>query len=155
MISGSSASLTQSFMNALQQTLVREGLDDIMPETHFQAAINTIEGWEINYPETYEKFTSKIDTSIAQYIASLKSYDVNAYDNFLDIYPQLTSGSAFNPFLGFDVVEIYEKVNQEICSRGFDGMYVVYDEFSKYLESSITSASISDIKLLQDFINHK
>ena len=150
-ISGSSASLTQSFMNALQQTLVREGLDDIMPETHFQAAINTIEGWEINYPETYEKFTSKIDISIAEYIASLKSYDVNAYDNFLDIYPQLTSGRAFNPFLGFDVVEIYEKVNQEICSRGFEGMYVVYDEFSKYLESSITSASISDIKLLQDF----
>ena len=71
-ISGSSASLTQSFMNALQQTLVREGLDDIMPETHFQAAINTIEGWKINYPETYEKFVSKIDTSIVEYIASLK-----------------------------------------------------------------------------------
>ena len=106
-ISGSSASLTQSFMNALQQTLVREGLDDIMPETHFQAAINAIEGWEINYPETYEKFTSKIDTSIVEYIASLKSYDVAAYDKFLDIYPQLTSGSAFNPFLGFDVVSAF------------------------------------------------
>ena len=36
-------------------------------------------------------------------------------------------------------------------SKGFTGMYVVYDEFSKYLEANITEASLSDTKMLQDF----
>jgi len=34
---------------------------------------------------------------------------------------------------------------------GYTGIYVVYDEFSKYLEANITDASVSDTKMLQDF----
>lgn len=34
---------------------------------------------------------------------------------------------------------------------GYSGLYVVYDEFSKYLEANITEASLSDTKTLQDF----
>ena len=67
-ISGSSASLTQSFMNALQHTLESEELSDIMPATHFQAAVNTIEGWRANYSDTYNRFVSMIDISISDYI---------------------------------------------------------------------------------------
>jgi hypothetical protein len=59
-----------------------------------------------------------IDISISDYIVSLKNFDISAYDKFVEIYPQLTSGSSFNPFIGFDVVDIYEKVNEEICNRG-------------------------------------
>ena len=61
-------------------------------------------------------------------------------------------GSNFNPFLGFDVVELYESVVKELRRKNlFDGIYVVYDEFSKYLEANITTASVSDTKMLQDF----
>ncbi len=69
----------------------------------------------------------------------------------LKVYPTLTSGSTFNPFLGFDVVELYESVAKSLISKGFTGIYVVYDEFSKYLEANITEASVSDTKMLQDF----
>lgn len=48
-------------------------------------------------------------------------------------------------------MELYEKVVDKLCEVGYDGVYIVYDEFSKYLESSIGNATISDIKLLQDF----
>ena len=44
-VRGSSTSLTQSFLSALQQTLSEEGLTDLMPETHFKAAVNQIEKW--------------------------------------------------------------------------------------------------------------
>ena len=63
----------------------------------------------------------------------------------------LTAGSAFNPFLGFDVVELYEATTAKLKTKGYNGLFVVYDEFSKYLESSIAIATNSDIKLLQDF----
>ena len=55
-VRGSSTSLTQSFLGALQQTLSEEGFSDLMPETHFKAAANQIENWRDNYPDTYRSF---------------------------------------------------------------------------------------------------
>ena len=150
-VGGSSASLTQSFLFALQQALNDQNLNELMPETHFKASINTIESWKNDYPETYEKFLSALNEPIEQFILSLKEYNVEAYEKFVELYPALTSGSSFNPFLGFDVVELYEKVVDKLSEVGYEGVYIVYDEFSKYLESSIGNATISDIKLLQDF----
>ena len=150
-VSGSSASLTQSFLSALQQALKMENLIDLMPETHFRASIKAIEGWKESYLETYNKFIQSLSEPIDNFILALKDYDVSAYERFEKLYPTLTSGSTFNPFLGFDVVELYEKVVDELKKRGYSGVYIIYDEFSKYLESSIANATISDIKLLQDF----
>ncbi|NLD50710.1 MAG: hypothetical protein GX660_26510, partial [Clostridiaceae bacterium] len=150
-ISGSSTSITQSFLRALQTALKNENLTDLMPETNFKAAVNTIELWKDFYRDTYKKFISELNVPITDFIVSLNDYDVSAYEKFNKLYPSLTSGSSFNPFLGFDVVDLYEKVVDKLKDKGFDGVYIVYDEFSKYLESSIANTSISDIKLLQDF----
>lgn len=150
-ISGSSTSLTQSFLNALQQSLRTEGLNDLMPDTHFQAAIKAINRWKTDYSETYDRFIGTLNEPISDFLLSLSEYNVSAYEKFEKLYPSLTSGSAFNPFIGFDVVELYTKVIEKLKNKGYNGVYVVYDEFSKYLESSITKASVSDIKMLQDF----
>ncbi|HAS92087.1 MAG TPA: hypothetical protein DCS12_07610 [Clostridiales bacterium] len=151
-ISGSSNSLTQSFLGALQQTTNSENLDYLMPETHFMAALNVIQKWEKEYPETYASFGEHIYMSPDEFKNALKTYDVNAYEKFERLYPDLTSGSVFNPFSGLNVVEVYTKFVEKLVEKTpYKGVYIVYDEFSKYLESSITNASISDVKLLQDF----
>ena len=150
-IGGSSASLTQSFLGALQQSLKQEGLLKLMPETNFMSAIKTIELWKNSYPETYRKFEELIDVSMDDFILSLKEFDLLTYEQFNKLFPRLTSGATFNPFLNVDVVNLYEDVANKLKDYGYDGIYIIYDEFSKYLESSIDNATISDIKLLQDF----
>jgi hypothetical protein len=150
-VSGNSASLTQSFINALQQTLKNENLDDIMPETNFIAAVNAIERWKKDYPETYKKFTKSLGEPVPEFIMALKEFDIDAYERFIELFPTLTSGSEFNPFVGFDVTDLYEKVVDKLRDKGYSGVYIIYDEFSKYLESSIANATVSDTKLLQDF----
>ena len=150
-VSGSSVSLTQSFLNALQQSLKASNLENLMPETNFKASINTIENWKENYSQTYKQFAKKLGESVDDFILSLKEYDVRSYEKFEKLYPDLTSGSIFNPFMGIDVVELYEAVVNRLKDHGYDGVYIIYDEFSKYLEASIANATISDVKLLQDF----
>ena len=150
-INGTNTSLVQSFMGALYNTLKQYELTNLMPETHFQAAIKMIGLWEKEYPQTLIQFQKAINMPVSEFIARLADFDVEAYTAFEKVYPSLTAGSEFNPFAGFDVVELYEKVNEKLPDAGYSGIFVVYDEFSKYLESSITKASISDIKMLQDF----
>ena len=150
-ISGSNTSLSQAFLLALQRTLSDNGLLDVMPETNYRAAIAVIKRWEIDFPETYASFQNSIDAPIDVFVNELAAFSITAYEKFEHVYPTLTSGSVFNPFLGFDVVELYESVASGLRSKGYTGMYIVYDEFSKYLEANITEASLSDTKMLQDF----
>ena len=150
-ISGSSSSMPQSFLLALQKALSENDLMDVMPETNYQAASNAIRKWEKEFPDTYKKLRSEIGRPVDQFIKEIEEYDVESYEEFIRLYPKLTSGSLFNPFVGFDVIELYESVVKHIKARGYAGIYVVYDEFSKFLEANIKEASVSDTKMLQDF----
>lgn len=150
-ITGSNTSLSQAFLLALQRTLSDNDLLDVMPETNYKAAISVIERWKEEFPDTYRAFETAIDIPVSVFVNDLASYSITAYEQFERVYPTLTAGSIFNPFLGFDVVELYESVARELRARGYTGLYVVYDEFSKYLEANITEASLSDTKMLQDF----
>lgn len=145
------SSLQQSFIVALQKALSDFDLLDVMPETNFQAAVRTINMWEEEYPATYEQFKSKISCPVKEFVENLLRFSVETYSEFEKIYPSLTAGSKFNPFLGFDVVDLYEKVSKAIAYKGYTGIFVVYDEFSKYLEANIKHIPVSDTKLLQDF----
>lgn len=149
-INGSSTSLPQAFLLALQRTLSENTLD-IMPETNYRAAVRTIQKWKEDYPEVYQKFKNGISMPIEAFYSELEAYSVEAYEEFERIYPKLTAGSVFNPFVGFDVVDLYESVTRSLKEKGYLGIYVVYDEFSKFLEANITAASVSDTKMLQDF----
>ena len=152
LITGSTTSLTQSFLLSLKHTLSENNLSDFMPESNYMAAIKTLENWKEKYPETLSAFEEKADCPYEIIISRLKDFNLETYRNFEKIYPELTAGSHFNPFLSFDVVEMYESVAKELRRQKlYDGLYIVYDEFSKYLESNIDTASVSDTKMLQDF----
>ncbi|WP_370809580.1 hypothetical protein [Ruminococcus callidus] len=142
--------MTQAFLSALQKALRFNGLDDIMPETHFQSAVNTIDRWKSDYPETFAQFSSLLDVSTEEFIEMLRDNNIEAYQKFIEIYPDLSAGGIFNPFFSNNVVDIYDNVNTEIKKRGYCGIFIVYDEFGKYLESNISTATDSETKMLQD-----
>lgn len=150
-ITGSNTSLPQAFLLALQRILSMNGLLEVMPETNYKAAVQVIERWEKEFPSTYKKLKESIDMPIKKYVEELQNYSVTAYEKFEKVYPTLTAGSVFNPFLGFDVVDLYEEAIRGLKKKGYTGIYVIYDEFSKFLEANITEASVSDTKMLQDF----
>lgn len=149
-ISGSYESMTQAFLQSLHQTLRRNNLADVMSETNYSAALDTIQMWREKYKATFDALEKKVG-DIKQYLSRLEGFDYEAYKSFCALYPSLTSGGEFNPFISSDVAEIYKNCSHALKSRGYSGIFVVYDEFSKYLESSITNTHTSDTKMLQDF----
>lgn len=150
-INNNSNNLKQDFLLSLEETLKNEALENLMPETNFSSVIETVNIWKSEYPETYERLKEKLDITIDEFAEKICRFDVETYRIFENIYPKLTSGSKFNPLFKANVVEIYEKIARALKDKGYLGIYVVYDEFSKYLEGNIENTNIEDIKLLQDF----
>lgn len=149
-VRGGNNNLSAAFLGALKITLEERGYSDLLPETNFQLAIDTIAFWKRNFPNTYANLESLIGCPIEDFIVSLKEYDPKEYERFVEYYPKLTSGGVFNPYIGANVIEVFELISSNIKQKGYDGLFVVYDEFSKFLETNISSSSVSEIQLLQD-----
>ncbi|MBZ9634600.1 hypothetical protein [Clostridium sp. FP1] len=146
--------LNQAFLIALKEALDREQLKGLLPNTYFNAVLDTVKIWEEKFKDTYKLFENKLKNhsiSFKDFMSKIKSYDSSAYEIFKEIHPEVTSGTEFNPLIKADIIKLYEEVNTKICEKeNYRGMFIVFDEFSKFLEASITKNSSNDIKIIQD-----
>lgn len=150
-IQGSSSGIRQSFLLALKKALQENGMSKIMPNTYFSAAISAINNWKENYKETYSAFKKSIHCSTTEFISELGQFNNAFYEEFVGIYPSLTSGSEFNPVNGMNIIDLYNDVNEKIREFGYTGIFVVYDEFSKFLSGNLKKTSSDEIEVLQYF----
>lgn len=150
-VNTSSGNLSQAFVKSLNQALKREGFTDVVPDNYFSKALSTISQWEKHYPDTYSSFKKVFHDRTESLVNGLEAYDYEALAKFKDVYPALTSGSKFNPDIEEDALTVYRSVNKRLCAtHGYDGIYVVFDEFSKYIEGHTAEGFSADMKTLQD-----
>lgn len=154
LITNTQADLNQAFLYGLNDALKREGIEGLIPDTYYSVAIEKISVWEKDYPDTYELFSQAVGEqglSVAELKAGLATFSQKELMIFTTIYPKLTSGSEFNPMVASDPLTLYKSVSEKLVEDfGFGGMYIVFDEFSKYIESQSGATSGNNMKLLQD-----
>lgn len=153
-ISGSIDDVSRSFMIALNDALKRENLMNLMPDTFFSIAEDTICRWKKEYPEVYinyEKALKKNGVSINDIKNGLKVCDPKALEVFKSVYPSLMGGEQFNPLTGSEVLPMYQSVADKLREQyGYSGIYVVFDEFSKFIEGQEKHSIGGNMKFLQD-----
>lgn len=146
--------LNQAFLYGLHDALKREKLIDLVPDTYYSIALDRIGDWEQYYQNTYvvfEQEISKQGMSMPKLMTGLKLYSRDALEIFKAIYPKVTAGSAFNPMAVSDVLPLYKSVSEKLTEEyGYSGIYIVFDEFSKFIESQNGAPTGINMKLLQD-----
>ena len=147
-------SLDQSFAKALYRALEREGLQEITPDTYYSKAVDKIAEWKKDFPGTYEQLSGWLgerSTTVSQLVKQLKKLDAEALHIFMEAYPLLTAGSIFEPMLVTKARELYQSVNDTLCREyGYGGIYIIFDEFSKYIEGYQGDGFAADMKVIQD-----
>lgn len=153
-INDTKGDLNQAFLGALSDALKRENLEELAPDTFFSEAIRRTEEWEKDYPETFEAFSKALKEKsydIEKLRIDLKMFSKAALDTFKEIYPKVTAGSTFNPLATSDVLPLYRSVSDVLVEDyGFAGIYIVFDEFSKFIEGLDGTNAGHTMKLLQD-----
>lgn len=153
-ISNSHGDLNQAFLLGLHDAIKRDSLQNLVPETYYSTAVQSIENWKKNYHNTFDLFVKRLGEKSITYkslLADLNAYKEESLKIFREIYPDLTSGSQFNPMVNSEILSLYKAFNDKLCDEyNYSGIYIIFDEFSKFIESKDKKAVGSDMKLLQD-----
>ena len=154
LISYGQQDLKEEFLVGLQRALQRAGIKDIQPDSYYTEAIRQIELWKEKYTDTYrnmEKQLSTYNINGKELEKQLKQYSKKALKIFRKIYPELTSGGVFEPLIRTDLKENIVSINEQLSRKyGYRGMFVVFDEFGKYIEGHNLQGYENDMKVLQD-----
>ncbi len=147
--------MNQAFLLAISEALEREKIDDIVVNTYFDIALNLIEKWEKEgYKEVIKKLNKCLEnegTSLINLKNKLKMYDESGYYLFKIAYSQIMHGMEFNPLINADIIKYYKDINYRITEYGYNGMLIIFDEFSKFLEYVGNESMMKDLKIIQDF----
>lgn len=146
-----SQGLNEVFIYSLKKSLELNNIYDIELDFYFEKAIKKIENWKKNYKDTYEKFKSLIKKDIDIFLEELRQYNKKSYELFVNVYKDIMSGEEFNPYYDINLIDTYNDAAKKIREYGYTGIYVLCDEFSKYIEHIIANNLVLDIKQLQDF----
>ena len=154
-ISGTNENLNQAFLVGINDALKREGLAGIAPESYYGEALKKIAQWKEKFPKAYSHFEEELIKSGCKSIdilcAQLEKNDKKALDLFCKIYPAVTNGSEFNPIVMLETVRLYEQIKAVLShDYGYAGIYIIFDEFSKYIEGHEKETFSRDMKVLQD-----
>lgn len=153
-ISGVQSDLRRAMLLALREGLQREGLEHIVPNTYYEEALKTTSQWKKDYPDTYKKFLQclqekKIQESV--FLKEIKNYKEESLRTFQEIYPLLTAGSIFEPMVQMDEISLFKSVNEKLCKEyGYQGIVLVFDEFSKFVEGYPKENFAGAMELLQN-----
>ena len=114
-----------------------------------------IKTWEKDFENAIKLFKKELRNrklKLSDLKDQLNKCSASAYHTFCDIYPVVSNGASFNPLQNTDVVKMYEQVcDALIQQKSFGGVYIIFDEFSKFLESSAAMSNMQNLKLIQDF----
>ena len=151
-VRGGYPSLSLAISAAMVQALEFEDIKGISLKNNFDRAKEYLQLWEVDFPEAYFKLKEQFggDGPFQSFFARLCQFDENALEEFVKIFPKVTNGSEFSRISELHVIEDIRNIARRVSSIGFRGLYIVYDEFSKYLEGQKGRMSESDIRLLQD-----
>lgn len=153
-LNSSNSDLNQAFHVALNDALKRAGLTDLAPDTFYSLAVERIDDWKNNYKNNYKEFERLVnskDVTVSELVSRLNRFDSDALRLFMEIYPEITAGSKFNPLAASEVLPLYKDVSDKLAENyGYSGIFIVFDEFSKYIEGQDQKLVGDSMKLLQD-----
>jgi len=149
----------KTILIAINETLTKEKLNEFVPDNYYTESLKIIKKWlsndEAKLKLENELKVLNINSEIL--VKNINSYDIESYNIFKKIYKIIMYGSEFNPLINSNVIEIIKNLNDTLInSTEYDGIYIVFDEFSKFLEGSIksnVSAELNSIQQLAELSN--
>lgn len=143
--------LNQAFIIGLTEAQTRANLENIVPKSNYDVAIEIIDNWlddkKVN-DSIIKVCQDKMKMSLSDIKSKLLSMSSEGYNAFCSFYECVSGGLPFNPLIKKNIASNLETVTERV-SNIYSGLFIVFDEFGKFLDSGLQGLS-QQLKSLQD-----
>ncbi|HEY9608978.1 hypothetical protein [Allocoleopsis sp.] len=139
-------------LQGLAESLEDKGLEDLLGNTYYQAALNQIEEWERGYPDTIKRLSEVLENDYGRTLNQLK-HDLKSSrgDSALEMFRPAAQKASGTPFQPTAVIqrpsEAFAGVAKNVVANGqYSGIFVIADEFTQLLQKLGESPTAADSK---------
>lgn len=157
---GSEGGFEEVVLNKIFKELEKENIKINTTNIHINI-IDTIEDWDINYPLLFSSFELLLsDTqyhNLDEFKYLVSSKDKDAINWFIETYPSLTGGNVYSTLGDKSFMAVIEEVFEQLEKMDL-GIFLIYDEFGRFLQTLPENKIKKTMGLLQDlaeFIDHE
>ena len=154
---GNEGEIEDAFYSALKEAFFRHGwqkqFELLSAECSIQA-LGIIANWQKNYPNKYQELTVIVEGkygTIRKFTESLQKNRRCAQKIFPQLYRQVTGGATIGSSNHGQVIRLYERAIGFLQDNTkYNGIFIIYDEFGKYLEYGVRCPHNFNLHFLQD-----
>lgn len=157
LLSGNEGRFRHSILSGIIKKLKEKGIDVVLPGLSTKI-IKSVEVWEQQFPDTYRKFClqlKKDGRNPDDWIEEIKKQNEVEIKYFSAIYPFLSAGAHFDIDYDYSFLSQMEHLTAVLQDNNL-GVFVVYDEFARFLQGLNTTRfneAMQDIQDLAELAN--
>jgi hypothetical protein len=142
-MTGGYEDFSSNLIRKIKEQLGIYGIENFRIESAYDKAINVLEKYDA------DKGTSNKTKKMKK---GLLNRNEQSYEDFLEFYKKVTFGLDFAPMADTNIMSVIKGVNQYLRKNSeFDGLLIVLDEFSKFLEGRAATESLNDIQDIAEY----
>lgn len=149
-ITNNKSNIEDAFTSALNESLINFNIKDIELDSNYKSALRLLNNWFKNENEALNKTLCALNIDYEALIDSLKKYNNDSYNKFLNIYEKMTRGIKYENINSKNIIEIYDEVSKKIVNYDYVGLNVIFDEFGVFLENK-DRKFIKNLNFIQNF----
>jgi hypothetical protein len=135
LLSGNEGRFRQSIISSIVKKLKEKKIEIMLPGLTSKV-IDSIYIWEAQFPQTYVNFCEKLKEDgkeIGVWIEEIKKQNEVELEYFAKLYPLFTSGSLFDIDYDHNFLHQMEYIVTILEANNL-GIFIVYDEFARFLQ---------------------
>lgn len=150
-INGNQGNFRETIISSIHNSISKYGFDFSI-SSYVDEIKNKITLWEQQFPDTFVQFENYLKANnwtIESFIDDINGYETQTVDWFKTIYPMLTSGAELTLSYNLDITEYITNILDELDKENL-GIYLVYDEFGRFLQSLDKYETVEAMQDIQD-----
>lgn len=150
-LNGYEGEFSYAIIKNLEKSLKKHNINVKFP-SKFNSVFDIISRWREKYPKVFQSFLdllSEKNLEYNQFLSQIENFDEDALHIFENIHSELTAGSTLNHYDSISLIENLQTVIDELTSLDL-GLFIVYDEFGRYLQSVSNEQVNQLMQLMQD-----
>lgn len=157
LLSGNEGRFRHSILSGIIKKLKEKGIDVVLPGLSTKI-IKSVEVWEQQFPNTYREFCHQLKKdgrNPDDWIEEIKKQNEVEIKYFSAIYPFLSAGANFDIDYDYSFLSQMEYLTAVLQDNNL-GIFVVYDEFARFLQGLNTARfneAMQDIQDLAELAN--